>query len=120
MDLKQLSESLAARIASFRTEQMDASSGEVVVVVERDLCMVHIKEALSPSERILARSEGGQALLQRFNNRLFNEGSVPSIKDEVACTLKRKVLDVQTSLSPLTGSLVVVFMLDQLAEVPQP
>jgi uncharacterized protein YbcI len=116
MDLKQLSDSLAARIASFREEDMGTRSGEVVVVVERDLCMIHIKEALSPSERILARSETGQALLQRFNNRLFNEGSEPSIKDEVASTLKRKVLDVQTSLSPLTGSLVVVFMLGQIAE----
>ena len=55
--------------------------------------------------------------MQRFNNLLFNEGSVPSIKDQVAQTLKRTVLDVQTSLSPLTGSLVVVFMLGGVLEM---
>ena len=117
MDIKELSVALAERIIKFEKEEMGADPGGVTVLVEQDLVMVHIKEALSPSEKALARTQTGQAILQRFNNLLFNEGSVPSVKDQVAQTLKRKVLDVQTSLSPLTGSLVVVFMLGGVLEV---
>ena len=112
MDVQELSAALGKRILKFEEEEMGARPSGVMVMVEQDLVLVHIKEMLSPSEKTLARTETGQALLQRFNNLLFNEGSVPSIKDQVAQTLKKKVLDVQTSLSPLTGSLVVVFMLE--------
>ena len=117
MDVKELSAKLAAQIMKFEQEEMNAHPGEVTVIVEGDLVMVHIKEVLSPSERVLAQTEAGQTILQRFNNLLFNEGSVPSIKDQVSQTLKRTVLDIQTSLSPLTGSLVVIFMLEKALEI---
>ncbi len=43
----------------------------------------------------------------------FNVGSTPPIKQQVSEAVERPVLDLQTSLSPLTGSLVVVFTLGE-------
>jgi uncharacterized protein YbcI len=107
----QLSASLAQAIARFEEEEMGIRPSSVRVLVEEDLVMVHLKEVLYPSERNLARTEAGQAILQRFNARLFDDGSSPSIREQVSRTFGREVLDVQTTLSPLTGSLVAVFTL---------
>jgi uncharacterized protein YbcI len=106
-----LSASLAEAIARFEEEEMGIHPTRVNVMVEEDLVMVHLKEVLSPSERTLARTEAGQAILQRFNARLFDGGSSPSIREQVSRTLEREVLELQTTLSPLTGSLVAVFSL---------
>jgi len=108
-----LSASLAETIARFEKEEMGIHPTDVNVMVEGDLVMVHLKEVLSPSERTLARTEAGQAILQRFNARLFDGGSSPSIREQVSRTLEREVLDLQTTLSPLTGSLVAVFSLGE-------
>ena len=109
--VEQLSASLAQAITRFEEEEMGVRPAGVKVLVEDDLVMVHIKEVLSPSERALARTEAGQAVLQRFNAMLFHGGSSPSIREQVSDALDREVLDVQTTLSPLTGSLVAVFPL---------
>jgi len=109
--VEQLSASLAEVIARFEEEEMGIRPTEVKVLVEDDLVMVHLKGVLSPSERTLARTEAGQAVLQRFNSMLFAGGSSPSIREQISRTLRREVLDVQTTLSPLTGSLVAVFPL---------
>ena len=109
--LERLSKALAQAIARFEEEQMGVRPADIRVLVEDDLVMVHLKGVLSPSERELARTEAGQAVLQRFNTMLFDGGSSPSIREQVSQALGRQVLDVQTTLSPLTGSLVVVFPL---------
>ena len=114
MELRELSASLAEAIERFEEEEMGVRPSQVTVMVEEDLVMVHLKGILSPSERELARTDEGQATLQRFNTLLFNAGSVPSIKEQVCGTLKREVVDVQSTLSPLTGSLVVVFSLGEV------
>jgi uncharacterized protein YbcI len=111
--LQQLSTSLAESIARFEEEEMGVRPARVTVMVEEDLVMVHLKEVLSPSERALASTESGQALLQRFNTSLINAGSFPSIRDQVSQALQREVVEVQISLSSLSGSLVIVFTLGQ-------
>jgi uncharacterized protein YbcI len=109
--LEQLSAALAQAIARFEEEEMGVRPAEVKVLVHDDLVMVHVKDVLSPSERALARTEAGQAVLQRFNAMLFAGGSSPSIREQVSTALNREVVDVQTTLSALTGSLVAVFSL---------
>ena len=111
--VEQLSASLEEAIAKFEEEEMGIRPAQVKVMMDEDLVMVHLKELLSPSERALARTEGGQAMLQRFNTLLFDSGSSPSIKEQVSRALRREVLEVQTALSPLTGSLVVLFPLGE-------
>lgn len=111
MDVAQLSTTLAKIIARFQEQEMARPSPQVTAIVERDLVIVHMQEVLSPSERDLAQTDEGQVLLQRFNNLLFYEGSSPSVKEQVSRTMQREILDMQTSMSPLTGSLVVVFTL---------
>ena len=116
LTLKQLSASLERAVEKFEEEEMGIRPGQVKVMMDEDLVMVHLKGVLSPSERALARTETGQAMLQRFNTLLFDAGSSPSIKEQVSQTLNREVLEVQTSLSPLTGSLVVLFPLGRALE----
>lgn len=111
--VEQLSSSLAKTIARFEEEEMGVRPSRVTVVVEEDLVIVHLREVLSPSERALARTEAGQAMLQRFNTLLFNSGSSPSVLEQVSQVLRREVVEVQTSLSSLSGSLVVVFSLGE-------
>ena len=116
MELEKLSASLSEAISKFEEEEMGVRPAETSVLVQEDLVMVHLKGVLSPSEQALARTDVGQAILQRFNNLLFNAGSCPSVREQISSALEREVVDVQTTLSPLTGSLVVVFSLGQVLE----
>ena len=111
--VEQLSASLARTIARFEEEEMAIHPAGIKVMVADELVMVHLKGVLSPSERALAQTEAGQAILQRFNASLLDHGSSPSIKEQISRALGREVLDVQTTLSPLTGSLVAVFSLGE-------
>ncbi len=108
---EELAANLARTIARFEVEEMGVRPADVKVLVQDELVMVHVKDVLSPSERALARTEPGQAVLQRFNAMLFAGGSSPSVREQVARALNREVIDVQTTLSALTGSLVAVFSL---------
>ncbi len=117
--VEQLSSSLARTIARFEEEEMGVRPSRVTVMVEDDVVIVHLREVLSPSERALARTEAGQAMLQRFNTLLFNSGSSPSVMAQVAQVLRREVVEVQTSLSALSGSLVVVFALGEAVQLDQ-
>lgn len=114
--VEQLSSSLARTISRFEEEEMGVRPSRVTVMVEEDLVVVHLREVLSPSERALARTEAGQAMLQRFNTLLFNSGSSPSVMEQVSQVLRREVVEVQTSLSSLSGSLVVVFALGEAVQ----
>ena len=121
MRLEELSASLAGAVMEFEEKHMGVRPAEVTVMMEGDIVLVHLKGVLSPSERSLAKSTVGHAVLQQFNNLLFDFGSSPSVSDQVSRAVQRQVLEVQTSLSPLTGSLVVVFTLDPAEEhTPSP
>ena len=115
MELAELSGHLCRVVARFEEEEMGRRPSEVRVIVEDELVLVHLKGVLSPSECDLAKTDTGQAILQRFNTLLFNAGSAPSVKQQVSEAVGGQVLDVQTTLSPLTGSLVVVFTLAEAA-----
>jgi len=117
--VEELSASLAQVIGRFEAEEMGVTAARVSVVVEDDLVLVHLRGVLSPSERDLAQTREGQAILQRFNNMLFDAGS-PSIRQQVASSVEKPVLEVQTALSPLTGSLVVLFTLDSAEAMTEP
>ena len=84
MKVEELSSTLAEAIMKFEEEEMGVSPADVSVMVEGDLILVHVKEVLSPSERSLAQTAIGQAVLQRFNNLLFDAGSRPSIQEQVS------------------------------------
>lgn len=109
--VEELSASLAQVIGRFEAQEMGVTATRVSVVIQGDLVLVHLKGVLSPSERDLAQTQEGQAILQRFNNMLFGAGS-PSIREQVAASVGKPVVEVQTTLSPLTGSLVVLFTLE--------
>ena len=117
--VEQLFSSLARTIARFEEEEMGVRPSRVTVMVEEDLVVVHLREVLSPSERALARTEAGQAMLQRFNTLLFNSGSSPSVMGQVAQVGRREVVEVQTRLSSRSGSRVVVFARGEAVHLDQ-
>ena len=79
------------------------------LLVEEDLVVVRVKGVLPPSEE--APADVAQAIVERFNKVLVGAGSGPSIKEQISSALKREVVDVQTALSPITGSLVAMLLL---------
>ena len=115
--VEQISSSLAEAIAQFQEEEMGTRPADVTVTIGTDLVMVHLKDVLTPSERSLARTEEGQVMLQRFNTLRFNAAPSQQVQEQVARTLEREVVEVLTSLSPLTGSLVVIYMLGNVLPV---
>ena len=115
-DLERLRAVISQTIGQFEEKQMGVKPKEVKVIIDSDLIIIHLKEMLSPAEKHLALSEKGQSILQHFNNMLF-EDAQPLIEDLVVETMGKDMVDVQTAISPLTGSIVAVFSLDNRREV---
>ncbi len=111
-----LKDTICEEITKFQELQMGIVPRKATVMIEEDMIVVHLKEMLSPAENHLALSQKGQYLLMEFNVLLF-EGPRQYLEDVIVETMGRKVVDVQTAISPLTGSIVALFMLGEPAEI---
>jgi uncharacterized protein YbcI len=81
--VEHLSSVLAEAIAQFQEEEMGTRPAEVSMTVGEDLVMVHLKDVLTPSEHSLARTEAGQAVLQRFNTLRFNAAPSDKVQQSI-------------------------------------
>ncbi len=99
-------------VEQFERQEMGIRPSSVNVMVRGDVVIVHLKEVLPAPEKHLALTERGQDLVERFTTMLFKGGAEPSVEQLIADAMDRRVLDVQTAISPLTGSIVAMFELE--------
>jgi uncharacterized protein YbcI len=111
LDEGRLQDDIAALVEQFEFEQMGIQPTRVNVMVRGDVVIVHLKEILPAAEKHLALTERGQDLVSRFATMLFREGAHPSLEQLISSAMGKPVLDVQTAISPLTGSIVAMFEL---------
>ena len=115
-DDAKLQKAIAELVEQFELNQMGIQPTSVNVLVRGDVVIVHLKEILPAAEKHLALTERGQDLVSRFATMLLREGARPSVEQLIATTMGKRVLDVQTAISPLTGSIVAMFELGETVD----
>ena len=102
---------LGAILERFEREQMQVTPSKTTVAIVDNLLIAHLKDILSQAEKTLAATRDGQVLMQQFNEMLFAH-VWEELKMRAEQQLQRRVVDVQTTLSPQSGSIVAVFTLE--------
>ena len=88
----------------------------VTVVLSEDTVVVTLHEALSPAEKVLARSAAGAAQVQEFHRQLF-AGSSDALRYEVARIIGRRVQEVAAEVEPATGTVIHAFTTGTMVQI---
>jgi uncharacterized protein YbcI len=88
----------------------------VTVVLSEGTLVITLHEALSPAERVLAKSPAGAAKMQEFHRQLFNNSS-DSLRQEIRRITGMEVREATTEIEPASGAVVQAFTTGTVVQV---
>src|SRR4029079_16649830 len=115
---------LALLARRFQEQRTGHAPTAVTVVLGEDTLVVKLSDALTPAEKLLAKSPEGAARGQEFHRQLFANSS-SEMREEIMRLTGRQVreaaAEIETATGTVihaftTGSMVQVFLLDGLTK----
>jgi len=88
----------------------------VTVVLSEGTLVITLHEALSPAERVLARSPTGAAQMQEFHRQLFANSS-DSLRREIQRITGMDVREATAEIEPASGAVVQAFTTGTVVQV---
>jgi uncharacterized protein YbcI len=88
----------------------------VTVVLSEGTLVITLHEALSPAERVLARSPAGAAQVQEFHRQLFANSS-DSLRQEITRITGMDVREATAEIEPASGAVVQAFTTGTVVQV---
>ena len=90
----------------------------VTVVASDEMVVLTLHEALTPAEKLLARTEAGAAKVEQYHRALFAV-SCDELRKEVQRLTGRKVREAAVVVEPATGAIVHAFTSGTVVQVFQ-
>ena len=88
----------------------------VTVVLSEGTLVITLHEALSPAERVLAKSPAGAAQMQEFHRQLFANSS-DALRQEIQRITGVEVREAAVEIEPTTGTVVQAFTTGTMVQV---
>lgn len=88
----------------------------VTVVLSEGTLVITLHEALSPAERVLAKSPAGAAQMQEFHRQLFANSS-ESLRQEIKRITGMEVREATAEVEPTSGAVVHAFTTGTMVQV---
>jgi uncharacterized protein YbcI len=88
----------------------------VTVVLSEGTLVITLHEALSPAERVLAKSPAGAAQVQEFHRQLFATSS-DTLRQEIKRITGMDVREATAEVEPATGAVVQAFTTGTVVQV---
>ena len=88
----------------------------VTVVLSEGTLVITLHDALSPAERVLAKSPAGAAQMQEFHRQLFANSS-DSLRQEIKRITGMEVREATTEIEPASGAVVQAFTTGAVVQV---
>ena len=88
----------------------------VTVVLSEGTLVITLHDALSPAERVLAKSPAGAAQMQEFHRQLFANSS-DSLRQEIKRITGMEVREATTEIEPASGAVVQAFTTGSVVQV---
>jgi uncharacterized protein YbcI len=88
----------------------------VSVVLSEGTLVITLHEALSPAERVLAKSPAGAAQMQEFHRQLFANSS-DSLRQEIKRITGMDVREATAEIEPASGAVVQAFTTGTVVQV---
>src|ERR1700686_1991466 len=119
--MNQPKSTMAARVAQAAIAFEQKRTGNhvpksVTVVLSEGTLVITLHEALSPAERVLARSPEGAAKMQEFHRQLFANSS-DSLRQEIERITGMEVREATTEIEPASGAVVQAFTTGTVVQV---
>lgn len=109
-------EQLARLVSAFQLELTGHAPKAVSVVLSEDTLVVTLLGALTPAEKVLARSPDGAAQVQNFHRQLFLNSS-DELRREIKRITGRDVHEAAAEVEPATGAVVHAFTTGTMVQV---
>jgi uncharacterized protein YbcI len=108
-----------ARIAlSMQAERTGHTPKAVTVVASEETVVLTLHEALTPAERILAKTDTGAAKVEQYHRALFAV-SCDELRKEIARLTGRKVREAAVVVEPATGAIIHAFTCGTVVQIFQ-
>lgn len=112
------SRELAQIALSMQSERTGHTPKAVTVVASDETVVLALHEALTPAEKILARSESGAAKVEQYHRALFAV-SCDELRKEIQRLTGRKVREAAVVVEPATGAIVHAFTSGTVVQIFQ-
>jgi uncharacterized protein YbcI len=109
---------LAGIALSMQASRTGHTPTAVTVVASEETVVVTMHEALTPAEKILARSERGAAQVENYHRALFAV-SCEDLRNEIQRLTGRKVRESAVVVEPATGAIVHAFTSGTVVQIFQ-
>ena len=112
------SKELAEIALTMQSERTGHTPKAVTVVASDETVVLTLHEALTPAEKILARSEGGAAKVEQYHRALFAV-SCDELRRDIQRLTGRKVREAAVVVEPATGAIVHAFTSGTVVQIFQ-
>lgn len=113
-----LSKELAQIALVLQSERTGHTPKAVTVVASDETVVLTLHEALTPAEKILARTESGAAKVEQYHRALFAV-SCDELRKEIQRLTGRKVREAAVVVEPATGAIVHAFTSGTVVQIFQ-
>jgi uncharacterized protein YbcI len=113
-----LSKELAKIALAMQAERTGHTPKAVTVVASDETVVLTLHEALTPAEKILARTESGAVKVEQYHRALFAV-SCDELRKEIQRLTGRKVREAAVVVEPATGAIVHAFTSGTVVQIFQ-
>ena len=113
-----LTKELAQIAMAMQSERTGHNPKAVTVVASDETIVLTLHEALTPAEKILARSEAGAAKVEQYHRALFAV-SCDELRKEIQRLTGKKVREAAVVVEPATGAIVHAFTSGTIVQIFQ-
>lgn len=114
----EFSEKLAKIALSMQAERTGHTPKAVTVVASDETVVITMHEALTPAEKVLARSAAGASKVEDYHRALFAV-SCEELRQEIQRLSGRTVREAAVVLEPATGAIVHAFTSGTVVQIFQ-
>jgi uncharacterized protein YbcI len=111
-----MAQQIADAATSFQLSQTGHAPESVTVVMDQETLVITLNGALSPAERILARTATGAALVQEYHRQLF-AGSSDALRHEITRITGIEVREAAAEVEPASGVVMHAFTTGTMVQV---
>jgi uncharacterized protein YbcI len=112
------SSELAKIALTMQAERTGHTPKAVTVVASEETVVLTLHDALTPAEKILARTEYGAAKVEQYHRALFAV-SCDELRKEIQRLTGRRVREAAVVLEPATGAIVHAFTSGTVVQIFQ-
>jgi len=113
-----VSKELADIALAMQSERTGHTPKAVTVVASDETVVVTLHEALTPAEKVLARTEAGASKVEDYHRALFAV-SCNELRREIQRLTGRKVREAAVVMEPASGSIVHAFPSGTMVQIFQ-